>query len=366
MLSPESGLGGRWALLRNCCGRRPAGPPRGRGVGAGAALAWRMATSLRSRFERYVVPLLDPLLVPVTTAAARHLKALRRLDLRSLPRNREALARVGIWPVRDHYYEPLIDPRHLREPLDAVRDLPGLDLREDAQLALLAALRYGDELRALPTGSRPGEFRWDNGTYFWYDAQFLYSIVRHTRPKRILEIGSGNSTLVVRHALAANRAADPAATCVHTCVEPYEMPWLERCGAEVVRARVETLDPSYFAALDAGDILFVDSSHMVRPQGDVLFEILQILPRLRPGVLVHVHDIFTPRDYPHSWVFDKHLFWNEQYVLEAFLSMNDAFEVVAALHHLAVSHPDALKAALPLAPTTGETRPSGFWFRRRG
>lgn len=321
-------------------------------------------STTRRLFDDWLGPVLDPLIAPLSAASARQLRWVRRIGLPSLPRTAAALRRVGIYPLRDHYYEPLIDPRHLRHPLDQVRDLPGIDLRVDAQLALLDKLRYGDELRAIPiNGGAPGTFAWDNGTYFFLDAQFLYSMIRHYRPARLVEIGSGNSTLVARLAIAANAAEDPEYACDHVCIEPYEMPWLEGTGARVVRRRVEELDPTFFADLARDDLLFVDSSHMVRPQGDVLFEIQRVLPRLAAGVLVHVHDVFTPRDYPAEWLDRRQLFWNEQYVLEAFLAMNPRFEVLASLHHLAVEHPAALAAALPVRKPDGETRPSGFWIR---
>ena len=99
------------------------------------------------------------------------------------------------------------------------------------------------------------------------------------------------------------------------------MGWLnDVSGIEVLRQRVEQMDKQLFLELEENDILFIDSSHMIRPQGDVLCEYLEILPTLRPGVLVHIHDIFTPRDYPDEWLIDEVKLWNEQYLLEAFLS----------------------------------------------
>jgi hypothetical protein len=323
-----------------------------------------MAASGPRRLFESLTPVLDPLIAPIAAASARQLRWVRRLGLPSLPRTAAALRRVGIYPLRDHYYEPMIDPRHLRHPLDQVRDLPGIDLRIPEQLALLRRLRYGDELARIPIeGGGPGRFAWDNGTYFFYDAQFLYGMLRLIKPRRLIEIGSGNSTLVARLALAANPREDAGYSSDHTCIEPYEMPWLEATGVRVLRQRVEELDPSFFLTLGRDDILFVDSSHMVRPQGDVLFEVQRVLPRLAPGVLVHVHDVFTPRDYPVEWLDHRQLFWNEQYLLEAFLCCNPRFEVVAALNHLAVEHPAELDLACPVRKPGKATRPSGFWIR---
>lgn len=104
--------------------------------------------------------------------------------------------------------------------------------------------------------------------------------------------------LVAIAALQKNSEEQSGYQCRHVCIEPYEMPWMEQSGVEVIRARVETVDQTVFRELEAGDILFIDSSHMIRPQGDVLCEFLELLPILRKGVIVHVHDVFTPRDYP--------------------------------------------------------------------
>ena len=125
------------------------------------------------------------------------------------------------------------------------------------------------------------------------------------------------------------------------------MPWLERCGAAIVRKRVENLGTSLFAELDKGNLLFIDSSHVIRPQGNVLFEYLELLPTLKAGVFVHIHDIFSPRDYPKEWVVDDVKFWNEQYLVEAFLTANRDWRIVGALNYLHHNHFEALQAKCP-------------------
>jgi hypothetical protein len=151
------------------------------------------------------------------------------------------------------------------------------------------------------------------------------------------------------------------------CIEPYENAWLAATGVELVRERVESVDRTLFQALGPDDILFIDSSHVVRPQGDVLVEFLEILPALRSGVLVHVHDIFTPRDYPDAWVRENMWLWTEQYLVEAFLSHNDRFEIVGALNYLARHHAAALGAACPQFAREAATRdPGSLWLRVRG
>jgi hypothetical protein len=120
-----------------------------------------------------------------------------------------------------------------------------------------------------------------------------------------------------------------------------------------------------FESLASGDILFIDSSHVIRPQGDVLFEYLSILPRLSHGVLVHIHDIFTPKDYLTEWVVNERRLWNEQYLLEAFISMNRGFRVIGALNFLKHHHPDPLGAKLPvLRQELSQREPGSFWIVR--
>ena len=131
----------------------------------------------------------------------------------------------------------------------------------------------------------------------------------------------------------------------------------------VHRTKIEELDPSIAESLVANDILFIDSSHVLRPQGDVVYEYLNMLGRLQKGVLIHVHDIFTPRDYPDAWVLDDRRLRNEQYLLEAFLCFNPAFKIIGALNWLWHSHSDRLDRACPLLLMNGG-EPGSFWFTR--
>jgi hypothetical protein len=145
------------------------------------------------------------------------------------------------------------------------------------------------------------------------------------------------------------------------------MNWLEKLSdVEVIRSRVEDLDASPVASLEANDILFIDSSHVIRPQGDVLKIFLEFLPILQPGVLVHLHDIFTPRDYPAGWVVDQVRLWNEQYLLEAFLACNTRFRVFGALNFLSKQYPERLAEKFPVfREKAGNCDPGSFWLQSR-
>jgi hypothetical protein len=326
-----------------------------------------MAASNKRGAVGVAIRILDVLLVPVTLVGAFWLSVARRFGIHRLPVTRRVLYAVGVFPIRDHYYEPLFKPERLRHPLSQPRHLPGVDLDEPAQMALLAKFTYGGELAAFPRERPAGDigYHYANGSFESGDAECLYSMLRHFKPKRFIEIGSGYSTLIAREAIRRNAAEDASNGCEIICVEPYEQPWLESLGVQVIRCPVEQVDPALFARLGSGDVLFIDSSHMVRPQGDVLFEFLELLPQLPVGVLVHVHDVFTPRDYPPEWVVDDVRFWNEQYVMEAFLTLNRDFRVLMALNHMRHVAPDEVAAAFPvLGAELGAREPGSFWMVR--
>ncbi|QWV95063.1 class I SAM-dependent methyltransferase [Geomonas oryzisoli] len=314
---------------------------------------------------RRTLPVWEWFLAPFTLLGALLFALIRRGGIERLPLTRRILLQVGVFPISRHYYEPQFDHRAMRRPLDAERPLPGIDWNEAEQIELLGRFHYADELLQFPERPRDGriEFHYDNAMFPPGDAEILYSMVRHFRPGSVIEIGSGNSTLMVVNALQKNAEEEQGYRCRHICIEPYEMPWLEQTGVTVLRERVESVDRELFATLQAGDILFIDSSHMIRPQGDVLAIYLEILPLLRPGVLVHIHDIFSPQDYPREWVVDEVKFWNEQYLLEAFLTMNREFRVVAGLSYLKLNHYDLLCACCPVFARQGGG-PGSMWLRR--
>ena len=317
-------------------------------------------------------PFADVIMALLTLPSALILKLYRRIGARYLPITTRALLRIGVYPIRKHYHEPLFDEAELGHSLRRERALPGLDFNLPGQLALLERFRHSDEVVAFveAEAARTEEprFVFGNGFFESGDAEFLYQFLRLTRPRKVIEIGCGHSTLVVHAALMRNReeAAQEGGNVApeHLCIEPYERPWLEAIdGIELLRERIEDCSIDWETALQPGDLLFIDSSHVIRPQGDVVLEYLDILPRLASGVNVHVHDIFTPRDYLDDWVITEKRFWNELYLLEATLGNQGRYEILAALNLLKHRHYDALKAACPYL--TPDRDPVSFYFRIR-
>ena len=284
----------------------------------------------------------------------------------SLPRLQDLLDNLGIQIRSTHYYEPTYAESDLPADTKSIRNLPGINFNEAQQLAMLSQFRYSDELNLIPLHkSKDDQFGYLNNMYSFGDAEIYYSMIRLNKPKRIIEIGSGNSTLMAQLAIAKNRVDDPSYHCDQICIEPYEMAWLESTGVTVMRERVETIDLATFDVLEAGDILFIDSSHVIRPWGDVLREFNEIIPRVVAGVYIQVHDIFTPFDYPEHWLRRERRLWNEQYLLESFLSFNSRFEVICAGNWLKHKHWDEFSAAFPMMKANPNQVPGAFWFRAK-
>jgi predicted O-methyltransferase YrrM len=258
----------------------------------------------------------------------------------------------GVLPILDHHYQPLINPKkHLKKSLRDDRVLPCIDFNVKEQLQLLSQFNYNEELLQFPLKKVENviSFYHDNPNFGFGDAEYLYNMIRHLKPKRIIEIGSGFSTLMTFNACRKNKQEDQSNNCNVICIEPYELLWFEQFDVEIMKIKLEDVDMSVFKTLEKNDILFIDSSHIIRPQGDVLTEYLDILPQLNPGVVIHIHDIFTPKDYPDKWIYGKeHRLWNEQYLLEAFLYYNNQFRIVGALNYLSHHYSKEFSAKCPI------------------
>ena len=313
---------------------------------------------------RKLLPAIDYLLIPFVFLAAWLMKKIRIWGIHAMPVTKKILLKIGVFPIYDHYYEPQFDHRNPQKEYSEDRQLPGINWNTANQLNYLKELTYSSELKDIPnckTESRK-DFHFNNGAYESGDAEFWYQILRKEKPKKIIEIGSGYSTLMALKAIEMNKNEDPDYQCELTCIEPYEFVWLEELEVNVIRSKVEELDLDFFSSLGSGDILFIDSTHMIRPDGDVLFEYLQILPTLKKGVIVHIHDIFSPKNYPKTWLNDHVLFWNEQYLFEAFISENSHWEIVGALNYLHHNYFHELKTVTPYLSKKRE--PGSIYLRR--
>jgi hypothetical protein len=272
--------------------------------------------------------------------------------------------RHGFHVTPVHFYQPIPDTQSLSETLwDRPSELIGIDMNDSAQLDLLRRQfsKFRDECEQLPTEptETPTRFYLKNGLFGGLDALVAYCMVRHFQPRLIVEIGSGFSSLILGEALRKNNKGSL------NCIDPSPPNFLRENPPglhALIEKRVQDIDVDFFSRLNPGDILFVDSSHTVKIGGDVNYLFLEVLPRLKPGIIVHIHDIFLPFDYRRDWVMEQFRFWTEQYLLQAFLMFNSEFEVLMANSYLNHCHPEELKATFPPLPSW---RGGSFWIQRR-
>ena len=234
-----------------------------------------------------------------------------------------------------HYYEPIPDTRELSDEVwSSPSSMPGVDLNQRLQLDLLHTFssKFKSEYDDFPAWSADAtRFHFGQTLFCSVDAELLYCMIRHFKPRNMIEIGSGMSTLLAAEAIQKNETEGNP--CRLIAIEPHPKEFLRRGFpgfAELLETKVQSLPLARFSALEANDIVFIDSSHVVKIGGDVVYEYLEILPRLKPGVIIHCHDIFLPAEYPKEWVLNDHRFWTEQYLLQAFLAFNRSYEVFPA------------------------------------
>jgi hypothetical protein len=257
-----------------------------------------------------------------------------------------------------HFYQPIPDTRELPETLwKQPSDLVGINMNDAMQLDLLRNhfTKFRDECSNFPAEPPPGQRRPFRGV----DALAAYCMVRHFQPRLIIEVGSGFSSLALGQAAAKNKNS------ALICIDPFPSDFLRRGFPGLqssIEEKIQNIDLKFFSQLQSGDILFIDSSHTVKIGGDVNYLFLEVLPRLKPGVIVHVHDIFLPFEYRRDWVLDEFRFWNEQYLLQAFLTFNSEFEVLLANSYLNHYHQEDLKAAFRNLPSWAG---GSFWMRRK-
>jgi predicted O-methyltransferase YrrM len=278
--------------------------------------------------------------------------------------------RLGIHVTPISFYQPIPDTRTLKDDLWVRRsEMIGMDMNEAGQLDLLARFvaQFKDEYERLPRTRTPTPHQYyvNNGTFESVDGEILYCMIRHFKPRKIFEIGSGNSTFLSAQAVLKNKGEDGVAGEL-VAFEPYPNRVL-RAGfpglSRLVETRIQEVPLSEFDKLADGDILFIDSSHVLKIGSDVHYEYLDVLPRLRTGVIVHIHDIFLPAEYPKDLVLKARNFWNEQYLLQAFLAFNESFEILWAGSYMHLKHPDELASAFS-SYERSKTWPGSFWLRR--
>ncbi len=292
---------------------------------------------------------------------------LLRMFLKTFETRPEFAEAAGYQIFPRTFYSPLplmeeISVSALAEP----RLLPAIDLRVGAALELVRELQpLARELDDIPYEADSRSPFWFSpqfiGTFPDFDAAILYSIVRRLKPKRYIEVGCGYSSIISSHALKRNHAEGIACDAVYADPEP-RLPMSQVLSyGRMIRQRVQDLPLELFAQLRADDVLFIDTSHVLKIQSDTEHELLRLLPSLAPGVWIHIHDIFTPYDYPEDWVTRPlRLGANEQYAVECLLSGGERYQIEMPLHLLVRDHLPAMKEFFP----RGRCRGHSFWIRK--
>jgi predicted O-methyltransferase YrrM len=280
------------------------------------------------------------------------------------------LQRRGYHFQRCDYYSGLNDLSFLAENPDLWHDRslpPGMSWDLKAQLEAVAALApYTVELADVPWDppEGPPRYHWKND--FWGDADAVvhYGLLRSRKPRRVVEIGSGWSSLLMSRALSRNEAEGAPPATVDQ-VEPFprhELLSALPSGWVLHETILQRAPLEIFSELEDGDVCFFDGSHVARTASDVVWFFFEVIPRLRPGVLIHVHDIFWPSDYPDEWIFGRAQTWNEQYLLQAFLMYNRDFRPLIC--NAALAHHHKAELSELFAGTKAEAHGVSVWLER--
>jgi hypothetical protein len=287
-------------------------------------------------------------------ASLTKLRALRMRMARKLARKSfHFLERhLDLHVTANEYYSPIPSVKDLPDDIyERPFSLAGVDMNEPGQFALLDEVFPKYEREYVPS---------PNGGLSLADAYALYALIRERKPKKMVEIGGGDSTLIAMRAVEANRAEGHP--CIFICIEPYPREFLTEAAwpdYELVVKLVQDIPVSMFS--DA-DIVFIDSSHVSKLGSDVNYEMLEIVPHTPVGCLIHWHDIVIPTNYWKDWTALSSQFWNESYMLHAFLLYNESFSVRWAARYMKRLHPEALHKRFPYL--TEEHRLTSFWVER--
>jgi len=250
-----------------------------------------------------------------------------------------------------HFYSPLVDNDEVKRMEDRIWPVNprvlGIELHDEDHRRLLEeefpkyspGFNYPLENAFL---SNTYDYFLNNSQYAGLDAMTLFCMLQMLRPKRLMELGCGYSTLLA--ADVKRRFLNDSLTI--SCVEPYPQDFLKQGVPgvdDLFQQKIEDLPVDIFSTLEAGDFLFIDTSHVSKTGSDVNHIYFEILPRLSPGVIIHIHDIFLPGDYPKSWAIDEGRNWNEQYLVRALLMYSSAFEVMFCCYNAYLKFPDLIK-----------------------
>jgi predicted O-methyltransferase YrrM len=266
---------------------------------------------------------------------------------------REQISRQGAYPA-GHYYSPIPSSGDVQAYIDSrpapATGLPGINLNREGQSRLLAeyAAFYAD----LPFPETPNgvqRYHYENGWFNYPDAIFLHCFLRKHQPGRIVEVGSGFSSAVMLDTVDGGAAGRPSMTFIEPNPERLHalLRDADRSRVRIIESGIQTVPLDVTLSLEKGDLLFIDSSHVLKCASDLQFLLFEILPHIKPGVHVHFHDIFYPFEYPAKWLLEGR-YWNEAYMLRAFLTHNTAWNIEFFNSYVQLVCADVLRDRMPL------------------
>jgi hypothetical protein len=273
--------------------------------------------------------------------------------------------------VAGHFYSTVVNPKNLLNRQDEIwPEVPiikGIDFNDVYHEKVLKEFfpqHIGDYqyVETLEETQSDIEYYTQNSQFSWLDSRALFVLLKQWKPKRMVEVGSGFSSLITAH-VNHNYLED---SIDFSCIEPYPREFLKKKIPglnRVIVDKVENVDKAVFTTLIAGDILFIDSSHVAKTGSDVNFLFFEIFPLLKKGVKIHIHDIFLPHDYSKKWVLEENRSWNEQYLLRALLMYSDTFKVLFGSSYAHYKYPDLVIKSLNLKSNQGFSGGS-FWIEK--
>lgn len=273
-----------------------------------------------------------------------------------------ALEENGLQIIPFNFYSPIPSVSELEKGWERTTAFPFLEPKLYDNQAMVDFLKaklfpFAHEFDPPAQGSEdPTVYSWDKPNFGASDAMALYCFLRFAKPKRVVEIGGGSSTLVIRQALKANGFGELWE------IEPFPSPFLTTLDVitQFFQSPVQNVPMAVFDSLEANDILFIDSTHTVKESSDCTYLYLKVLPRLKKGVLIHSHDIFLPEPMPLAWALQHQVYWNEQYLLQALL-LGGGFVILYGSHYHELFNPDLLTQFMSgKAPAGG----GSFWYQR--
>ena len=280
---------------------------------------------------------------------------------------------IGTAYPNGHFYSPVVDPDELHSKTSDIwpqemPQIPGININPESHQMILETwfpehiVNYDYPETFDERNHLEQQFYTRNSQFSWLDSRTLFVLLNKIKPTRMIEVGSGFSSLLC----ADVNVRFLKNSCHFQCIEPYPREFLVNGVegvSELIVQKVQNVPTKKFETLEKGDILFIDSSHVSKTGSDVNFLYFEVLPRLKPGVLIHVHDIFLPLEYPKEWVLEDNRSWNEQYLLRALLMYSNTFEVLFGCNYAFNCFPELVTRALNLQSGRGFGGGS-FWVTK--